>query len=151
MSDCIFCRIIAERSEEDVTVYEDDAVIGLISLHQKPANLGHVLLLPKAHIPAIYQLPQALDVPVMSALRVLARAVKKAFSAEGVHIRQNNEAAAGQDVFHLHFHIVPRFNGDGFENGFYEILPLEMRKGLAVRLRDVVLSEAGKQNAEHNG
>jgi histidine triad (HIT) family protein len=140
MRDCIFCKIIDSRSESDVTVYENDSVVGLISLHQKAANFGHVLVLPKAHIETIYTLPAALDVPIMSALRVLSRAVKMAFLAEGIHIRQNNESAADQDVFHLHFHIVPRFREDAFDDRPYQRLPIELRKSLAVRLTKEILA-----------
>ena len=60
----------------------------------------------------------------MSALRLLSRAVKKAFSAEGIHIRQNNEPGAEQDVFHVHFHVIPRYQGDAYETKQYERLPL---------------------------
>ncbi len=68
----------------------------------------------------------------------LARATKAAFSADGIQIRQNNEPAAGQDVFHLHVHIVPRFQGDGFDAKKYERLPLEIRTELAAKLRAAI-------------
>ncbi|MES2025859.1 MAG: HIT family protein [Pseudomonadota bacterium] len=145
MSDCTFCKIVADRSENNVTVYEDDYVIGLISLHQKAENLGHVLLLPKAHIENLYELPAVLELPMMSALRLLTHATKKAFSSNGVQIRQNNEAAAGQDVFHLHFHIIPRFKGDAFDDQPYNKLPIDIRKSLALQLREVVSHEAELQ------
>jgi len=141
MEHCIFCKIVEEQLENDITVYEDDYVIALVSLHQKSENFGHVLLLPKVHIRDIYELPVALDIPIMSALRTIARAAKKAFSADGIHIRQNNEAAADQEIFHLHFHIIPRFKEDNFENGVYEKLPLNIRKKLAIQLKKMISEE----------
>lgn len=144
MSNCIFCKIIADQSESDLTVYENDHVVALISLQQKAANLGHVLLLPKAHTENLYALPDDSDVPMMAALKILARATKQAFAADGINIRQNNEAAAGQDVFHLHFHIIPRFDDDAFDDHQYEKLPLDIRKDLATRLRVEVLNEIEK-------
>jgi histidine triad (HIT) family protein len=129
MDDCIFCRIIKERQEHDTVIFEDDVVIALISLHQKPGNVGHALLLPKAHVKNIYELPEELDTALMAGLRTLATASKSAFLADGIQIRQNNEPAAGQDVFHLHFHIIPRFANDDFESVLYERFSIQKRTG----------------------
>ena len=109
---CIFCEIAAKRSDPDLTVFEDERVFAQVSLHQKAGNHGHVLVIPQQHVRDIYELPADLDAPLMAAVRLLARATKRAFSAEGIHVRQNNETAGGQDVFHLHVHVVPRYDGD---------------------------------------
>ena len=142
MEQCPFCQIVNERPEPGLTVFEDEDVIAQVSLHHKSCNRGQTLLIPKVHIKNVYEMPECLDAPVMSALRLLARAVKKAFSADGVHIRQNNEPAAGQDVFHLHFHVIPRYQGDGFDAEEYQVLSLSERKGLADSLRAAVNGEA---------
>ena len=115
MGDCVFCKIVEERQESESVIFEDDHVIALIALHQKPRNLGHAFLFPKAHIENIYELPKELDSALMAGLRRLAKASRGAFSTDGIQIRQNNEPAAGQDVFHLHFHVIPRFKNDDFE------------------------------------
>jgi diadenosine tetraphosphate (Ap4A) HIT family hydrolase len=138
MAECVFCEIVTERTNPELAIFENEFVIGQISLHQKPGNHGHVLVLPKRHVPNIYELPDELNAPLMSALRLLSVAVKKAFAAEGVQIRQNNEPAAGQDVFHLHFHIIPRYEGDRFETQKYETLSLDRRRELAEILRTVL-------------
>lgn len=143
--DCVFCQIIAGGMDPRLHVFEDEHVMALISRRQKPGNHGHALLVPKPHVPNIYELPEALNAPLMSALSLLARAVKSAFSADGIHIRQNNEPVAGQDVFHLHFHVVPRFLRDGFEAATYEALPLETRRALAARLKAAVSKEHQSQ------
>ena len=134
MAHCIFCEIIAKRTDPDLTIFENDQVIALVSLRQKPSNHGHALVISKRHIETIYELPEDLNAPLVSALRSLARATKKAFSTDGIQIRQNNEPAANQDVFHLHFHIVPRYLSDAFEAKTYEILPLQTRRALASRV-----------------
>lgn len=93
MTDCIFCNIIEKRPDPALTVYEDEYVIAQMSLQQKPANYGHVLVISKNHIQNIYELPTELNAPFMAALRLVSRAVRKAYAAEGIHIRQNNEPA----------------------------------------------------------
>ncbi|MDD9900971.1 MAG: HIT family protein [Alphaproteobacteria bacterium] len=138
MTECIFCKIIEKRPDPTLTIFENEHVIGQISLQQKPGNHGHVLVIPKQHVQNIYELPDELNAPLMSALRLLSRVVKKAFAAEGIHIRQNNEPAAGQDVFHLHFHVIPRYQEDEFDTQAYERLPLERRQELAKTLVDAL-------------
>src|SRR5688572_5729107 len=142
MDKCAFCGIAAKRVDPELTVFENEQVFAQISLHQKPQNRGHVLVIPKRHVQNIYELPDDLDAPLMSALRLISRATKKAFNAEGILIRQNNEPAAGQDVFHLHFHVVPRYRGDGFESEKYETVSLLERRELAVKLIVAVQSES---------
>ena len=144
MKKCVFCEIVETQIDRELTVFEDEHVIAQVSLHQKLANHGHVLVIPKEHIQDIYELPRELDAPLMSALRLLSCATKKAFSAEGIHIRQNNEGAAGQDVFHLHFHVIPRYQEDGFESKKYEKLSLQRRKAMAEKLKLAVQNEMGK-------
>lgn len=141
MNTCVFCDIVAKERDSELTVFEDAHVIAQISLLQKLRNLGHVLIIPKKHVENIYEMSEELHAPLMSAHRLLSRATKKAFSAEGIHIRQNNESAAGQDVFHLHFHVIPRYQGDDFDMQKYEKLPLEKRRALAEKLKVAVQSE----------
>jgi histidine triad (HIT) family protein len=141
MDKCVFCEIVAKRIDPELTVFEDEQVLAQISLGQKPGNHGHTLVIPKKHVENIYELPDELNVPLMSALRLLSRATKKAFSADGIHIRQNNEPAAGQDVFHLHFHVIPRYQEDDFEIKKYERLSLQKRKELAKELKLAIQSQ----------
>jgi histidine triad (HIT) family protein len=138
MDNCVFCKIALKTDQPDPIVYEDPYCMAVISLHQKPRNHGHIVLFPKKHVQDIYGLPEALDAPMMSALRLLSRAAKKAFFAEGIHIRQNNERAAGQDVLHMHFHIIPRYLGDEFDAREYSGIGLEVRREQAERLRSAI-------------
>jgi len=142
MSDCVFCCIANGSIDPELRVYEDEYVFVQISLHQKPHNRGHVLVIPKNHVTDLFESPRILDAPLLSALRLTSNAVKKAFSADGIQVRQNNGASAGQDVFHLHFHVIPRYDGDDFEDQDYEILSYGDRIALADKLKSYLKREA---------
>jgi histidine triad (HIT) family protein len=142
MRDCVFCNIASGSIDPELTVYEDEYVFVQISLHQKLHNRGHVLVIPKNHVTDLFESPRILDAPLLSVLRLTSNAVKKAFSADGIQVRQNNGAAAGQDVFHLHFHVIPRYDGDNFEDQDYEILSLDERVTLADKLKTYLIKEA---------
>jgi len=110
MSDkCIFCRIAHGTAEASI-VYEDSTVISFLDIQQ--FHPGHALVVPKAHVPDIFDLDDETGAALMSTLRRVSRAVDSAFSPDGINIWQSSRAAAGQDVFHLHFHVLPRHTGD---------------------------------------
>lgn len=77
----------------------------------RPLNMGHTLVIPKGHYVDIFDIPEADLVRVHAVSKQLAAAVKKATNADGISIIQQNGKAAGQDIFHLHVHVVPRFAG----------------------------------------
>ena len=106
MDDCIFCRIIDRRAPAYV-IHEDDRVIVFLSLE------NHPLVVPKAHIPDIYTLDDDTATAIMQTAVRVARAVKAGLRCDGAYLAQANEPAAGQDVFHFHLHIYPRWHGDG--------------------------------------
>ena len=132
---CPFCSYAEGRFTRELIIYEDEDILVVPCKGQKRSNRGHCLVLTRAHIPNIYALPHALSAPILLAVSAAARASKKAFLADGVSLRQNNEPASGQDVFHLHFHIVPRFLGDDFETSRYESLDERTRIEQAEALR----------------
>lgn len=111
MNNCIFCKIIAGDIPAQ-KIYEDDKVVAF--LDARPVNIGHTLVLPKAHYLSIYDTPDELLVALAPVLKRLSIAIKSAVAADGINIEMNNGPAAGQLVFHAHVHIVPRFNDDGF-------------------------------------
>jgi histidine triad (HIT) family protein len=101
-----------------------------------------MLVVPVRHVEQIYHLDEDLAGPLMMTLARVAAGVKAAFSADGVSIRQNNDRHGGQDVFHVHFHVIPRFAGDGFTGldpalGAVEV-PLAQRVEQARRLAAAV-------------
>jgi histidine triad (HIT) family protein len=104
----IFARIL--RGELPChKVYEDDAVIAFMDL--MPQGTGHTLVVPRAPSRNLLDADPATFGPLFAATQKIAIAAKKAFAADGVAIMQFNEAASGQSVYHLHVHVIPRFEG----------------------------------------
>jgi diadenosine tetraphosphate (Ap4A) HIT family hydrolase len=132
---CPFCAYVLGKVPKELIVYEDEDVLVIPCKGQKRSNRGHCLVVTRKHISNIYELSHELSTPILAAVSAAARATKKAFSAEGISLRQNNEAASGQDVFHLHFHIVPRFSGDEFDAARYEQVDEQTRIHQAEMLR----------------
>lgn len=104
----IFARIL--RGELPAhKVYEDDNAIAFMDL--MPQGTGHTLVLPKAPSRNLLDADPATFGPLMAVVQKIARATKEAFAADGVTVMQFNEPAAGQTVYHLHVHVLPRFEG----------------------------------------
>ena len=110
MSECIFCRIVA-REIPAIVVYEDEHVLAFMDIGQ--VNPGHVLVTVKRHAENIFALDAAQAGAVFRAAATVARAIRAAFEPQGLSVYQANGKAAGQTVFHLHLHLVPRYDGDG--------------------------------------
>jgi len=106
---CWACRVLAGEAVGCV-VAETERVAVLIN----PFSLspGHALVVPRRHIENLYELPDEFAGPILSTAARVARAAKRAFEADGVTLRQNNEAASDQHLFHFHLHVIPRFTGD---------------------------------------
>ncbi|MFC4388666.1 HIT family protein [Gracilibacillus marinus] len=111
-SDCIFCKIIA-GDIPSAKVYEDEDVFAFLDISQ--VTKGHTLVIPKTHTKDIYETNEEIAAKVFSRVPKIANAIKKAFEPVGINILNNNEAPAGQSVFHLHIHLIPRY---GKEDGF---------------------------------
>ena len=109
MENCIFCKIIAGEIPS-ATVYEDDDVKAILDVN--PAARGHVIVLPKKHASDVFSIPDEDLSKAICVAKKIAIAVKEAYKCDGVNILQNNGEAAGQTVFHLHIHVIPRFEGD---------------------------------------
>jgi histidine triad (HIT) family protein len=104
----IFGKIL--RGEIPSTkVYENDHLLVIMDMF--PQSKGHALVLPKAGSRNILDADPAVVAKVAADLPKLARAVKSAMNADGLRVVQSNEAASGQTVFHLHFHLIPVYAG----------------------------------------
>ncbi len=109
-NDCIFCKIV--RGEIPChEVMNTETVLAFLDI--APVRPGHVLVIPKAHHPTLFDLPPDLSRDLLSGLQAVGKAVMAATDAEGMNVGMNVEKAAGQLVFHAHFHIIPRVSGDG--------------------------------------
>jgi histidine triad (HIT) family protein len=110
--DCLFCRIVAGEVPA-FAVYGDADVLAF--LDTRPVFKGHVLVVPRAHVPTLSDL---LDVgPFFSRVQDAARAVEEGLQAQGTFVAMNNRIS--QSVPHLHVHVVPRTKGDGLKGFFW--------------------------------
>jgi histidine triad (HIT) family protein len=98
-----------QKQAPSSVIYEDEAVMAFLDI--RPLNLGHTLVIPKIHYADIFDVPEELLSRICEITKLVSSAVKKATKADGISIIQQNGKAAGQDIFHLHVHVVPRFDG----------------------------------------
>jgi Diadenosine tetraphosphate (Ap4A) hydrolase and other HIT family hydrolases len=113
MNKTIFEKIIDREIPANI-VYEDDDVIAFMDAF--PIVKGHTLVVPKQPIENIFDLDEETGTKLMSVITKVSTAVRDAFQPAGLNVVQNNGAYASQSVFHLHFHIIPRYKEehDGF-------------------------------------
>lgn len=109
---CIFCKIIA--GEIPCTkIYEDEKVLAFLDIN--PVSPGHSLVVPKNHYSNLEEIPEEDLVAVIKTVKKVGRAIKDGLGIKGYNVNENNDPVAGQDVPHIHFHIIPRKEGDGFK------------------------------------
>jgi histidine triad (HIT) family protein len=105
MTDCIFCKIVAGDIPSR-QVYSDDHAYAFLDL--APWHTGHSLVVPRRHVPDLTTADQALT-EIAPAIETVARLLVERLDADGVNVVSSSGAAAGQEVFHLHVHVVPRY------------------------------------------
>lgn len=110
MSDCIFCQIVRGEAPS-WKVLETDAAYAFLDIH--PVNKYHTLVIPKAHYRDLFDAPPEALKSVMELVKQVADLYREKLGIQNVQIINSSGAAAQQDVFHIHFHIVPRHRGDG--------------------------------------
>ena len=108
-SACVFCEIVAGERRA-YRVYEDDETIAF--LDAAPAVPGHTLIVPKAHYETLPEMDELLVGRLFQTVRTVAAAIDSVHDPDGLSVVQSNGAAAGQDVFHVHVHLVPRYEDD---------------------------------------
>lgn len=109
---CIFCDLIRGAAEVSVC-YEDSDALAFMDI--QPVNLGHTLVVPREHYESLLDLPNELGMHLFKVAMELGPAIRRVSGADGMNIVVNSGAAAGQDVFHYHVHLIPRRAGDGFD------------------------------------
>jgi histidine triad (HIT) family protein len=112
MNNCIFCKIIKKEIPATV-VFEDDDVLAFMDIG--PIIKGHTLVIPKNHYDPITETPDDILAKLHITAKKIATAQMNAFGADGVNIMQNNGKASGQEVEHIHVHVIPRFDDDGHQ------------------------------------
>jgi len=106
---CWACRVVSGELRSGVVTETKDVVV---AVNPFPLSQGHALVLPKRHIQNLYEMSDDLAGPILSMAALVARAAKHAVKAEGITLRQNNEPASDQHLFHFHLHVIPRHEGD---------------------------------------
>ncbi|MBV6446044.1 MAG: Protein hit [Ignavibacteriaceae bacterium] len=106
---CIFCDII-KNEDHDGMIYSDPEVVSFLDI--RPLNLGHTLVVPVEHHTDFREMPPESMQHFFAKVQQIALAVEKATGADGFNIICNTGEAASQTIFHLHYHIIPRFRGD---------------------------------------
>src|SRR5258708_11707420 len=109
---CPFCAI-AERRVEASFVYEDENVLAFMDIH--PLNAGHVLVTPRHHFASLSDLPEAIGAHLFIVAQRLAEAIRRSgVRCEAILLILADGPAAGQEVPHVHLHVIPRFTGDSY-------------------------------------
>ncbi len=113
MSSCIFCDIINGKSPSS-QVYEDETCFVFMDI--RPVNAGHLLIVPKVHATDLSDLPPETGGRMFQVAQKMTEAVMNSgVRCEGVDLLLAHKHAAGQEVFHAHLHVIPRYQGDGFK------------------------------------
>lgn len=111
--ECLFCRII-EGSIPSNTIYEDELVKVFLDIN--PNTNGHCLIIPKEHVVIIDDLNNQLMTHILKVIKEMHQLLKEKLNIEGMTIVQNNNL--GQEVKHLHFHLIPRYSDDKWSLSF---------------------------------
>ncbi len=112
MENCIFCAIVAGRAPASI-VYRDDVCTAFMD--RQPVTPGHLLVVPNRHATYLAEVDEATAGHLFQVARRLDAALRASgLRCEGVNIYLADGEAAGQEVFHVHLHVIPRYRGDGF-------------------------------------
>src|SRR5262249_27838038 len=133
---CVFCEIVAGNAPASF-VHRDDRCVAFMDI--RPVNRGHMLVVPRVHAQLIGELGADESVHLMRVAHGLAAKLRTSgLRCEGVNLFLADGEAAGQEVFHVHLHVLPRFRGDGFGLRLppnYRVLPREELESDAALLR----------------
>ena len=112
MSDCIFCKIV-KGEIPSAKVFENEHVLAFLDISQ--LSKGHTLVIPKIHNENIYDMDAETARNLFEVVPQLTNAIKADLNPAGMNLLANNGEAAGQEVFHFHLHLIPRYGkGDGY-------------------------------------
>ena len=137
---CPFCLLV-QRKENDQTqlrqtdiVFQTTDITAFIATRRWPNNQGHVLIIPNEHFENIYDLPVSLSSKIHLASRDIALAMKAEYQCDGIMLRQHNEPAGDQHIWHYHLHVLPRYQNDDFYNTQKSPFAAEDRAKYALKL-----------------
>lgn len=119
-ANCIFCKIL-NGDIPSAVIYEDDEFKAI--LDRFPANEGHVLILPKDHVPNIFAMDEAMAGRLFALATKISKHMEEKLGFAHMNVMQNNGTVAGQTIFHFHLHLIPRYENDGIQIAYK---PLEL-------------------------
>lgn len=98
----------------DDVIYKNEFVTAFVSSRWWPNNKGHVIVIPNIHFENLYDIEKSYLHEVNNVAQQMALLIKKAYNCDGITVRQHNEPAGSQDVWHYHMHVIPRYKDDNF-------------------------------------
>jgi histidine triad (HIT) family protein len=110
--DCIFCKVLAGEIPSE-RVYEDDHTVAVMDIN--PWTRGHAVVIPRKHAENLFEIEDSELEHVAVAAKRLATKMRDTLGCDGVNLLQSNGRAAWQTIFHLHVHVIPRYDGDPLE------------------------------------
>ncbi|MFW6025253.1 MAG: HIT family protein [Candidatus Woesearchaeota archaeon] len=116
MKDCIFCKILNEEIDS-LDLYEDDLVKAFLDVN--PKSNGHLLVVPKKHYENIFKTPDKVLKRINVVCKKMALLCKEKLNCKGVNIINASGKEAQQSVFHIHYHVLPRYKNDGIDLSFH--------------------------------
>jgi histidine triad (HIT) family protein len=112
MKDCTFCRIAEDAALASI-VYSDEKVLAFMDI--QPVNSGHMLIVPRVHASQLRDLDEETGCQIFKVAMRVSEALRLSnLRCEGVNLHLADGEAAGQEIFHVHLYVIPRFRGDGF-------------------------------------
>ena len=142
--DCPFCALVSgaerERNSQRDIVLRDERTSAFVAPKWWLGNEGHVLVVPNEHHENVYDIPHAVLAAVYETAARIARAMRMTYGCDGTSMRQHNEPGGGQDVWHFHVHVFPRYSGDDLYGNHARTrwATADERAGYAARLKNAL-------------
>lgn len=144
MSNCIFCDIVNGESD-GAFVYRDESISVFMDI--QPVNAGHLLIIPNVHAAYLAELDPETGAQMFRVAQKMAEALRRSgLKCEGVNLFLADGEAAMQEVFHVHLHVFPRFEGDGFgltfADNYFTKPPRSELESAAEKIRKAIEQDA---------
>lgn len=153
---CPFCMMLihaahgANLAGDADIICQNELVTAFVGIRQWPNNAGNSIIIPNQHYENIFDLPTNLAEPIHEMAKAVALAMKDVYKCSGISLRQHNEPAGNQDVWHYHVHVTPRYLGDEFYAKYTtsgEIMAPEERAKHATILRKQIVNYIEKNGS----
>lgn len=142
---CIFCSIISRTAPAEI-VFENDHAVAFLDI--RPIHPGHTLVVPKTHYDRTIDIPDDELYDVMKAINVVAQSIVDILRPDGYNMFTSNGRAAGQSVFHVHFHVTPRYYHD---NIAFRLSLKTYKQGEMKLIADQLREEIINKTADEHG